>query len=69
MDSDGKFDKQSALDQARKLTRGNVSKMQLAENLTNACSDIEVSSDHCEAAADYGDCFREQMKSLSLAKS
>lgn len=69
MDSDGKFDKEAALEEARKLTRGDVSKMQLAENLTNACSDIEVSSDHCEAAADYGECFREQIKSLNLAKS
>ncbi|KAM7347535.1 general odorant-binding protein 28a-like [Cochliomyia hominivorax] len=68
MDSDGKFDKSVALKEAHKLTKGDANKMKLAEDLTNACGDIEVSSDHCKAAADYGECFREQIKILTLAQ-
>ncbi|XP_037805382.1 general odorant-binding protein 28a-like [Lucilia sericata] len=66
MDSDGKFDKTAALEEARKLTNGDVTRMQLVQSLLNACSEIEVSSDDCEAAAEYGHCFREQVKVLGL---
>lgn len=66
MDSDGKFVKTAALEEVRKISNGDAGKMKIAQNLTNACSDIDVSSDHCEAAADYGHCFREQIKVLRL---
>ncbi|TMW51425.1 hypothetical protein DOY81_003492 [Sarcophaga bullata] len=69
MDSNGKFDRTAAMDEAIKLTHGDPAKMQLAQVLMNACSDIEVPADHCEAAAVYGQCFREQITILGLNKN
>ena len=68
MDSNGKFDRMAAMDEAVKLTHGDPAKMQLAQVLMDACSDIEVPTDHCEAAAVYGQCFREQITNLGLNK-
>ncbi|XP_005190164.1 general odorant-binding protein 28a-like [Musca domestica] len=60
MNDSGKFVADVALKHVEKVTDGAVDKMQVASEIINACADIEVSSDHCQAAEDYGKCFKQQ---------
>ncbi|XP_061397303.1 general odorant-binding protein 28a-like [Musca vetustissima] len=60
MDASGKFATEVALKHAEKVTDGNADKMKVASEIINACANIEVSSDHCQAAEDYGKCFKQQ---------
>ncbi|XP_059224336.1 general odorant-binding protein 28a-like [Stomoxys calcitrans] len=66
MDSDGKFVPTVAMLEAQRLTNGNMEKMKIAEDLIHACSNIKVSENDCQAAADYDWCFREQSKLMGL---
>ncbi|XP_061402800.1 general odorant-binding protein 28a-like, partial [Musca vetustissima] len=60
MDVSGKFATEAALKHAEKVTDGNADKMKVASEIINACANIEVSSDHCQAAEEYGKCFKQQ---------
>ncbi|XP_058974432.1 general odorant-binding protein 28a-like [Musca domestica] len=60
MDDSGKFVADVALKHAEKVTEGAADKMQVASEIINACAGIEVSSDHCQAAEDYGKCFKHE---------
>ncbi|XP_005188786.1 general odorant-binding protein 28a-like [Musca domestica] len=60
MDASGKFVTDVALKHAEKVTDGAADKMKVASEIINACAGIEVSSDHCQAAEDYGKCFKQQ---------
>lgn len=60
MDSNGKFVKLVAKTHAEMYTDGAIDEMKLAQDIINACADIDVPSDHCEAAETYGKCFKEQ---------
>ncbi|XP_061397298.1 general odorant-binding protein 28a-like [Musca vetustissima] len=60
MDASGKFATEVALKHAEKVTDGNADKMKVASEIINACANIEVSSDPCQAAEDYGKCFKQQ---------
>ncbi|XP_061388772.1 general odorant-binding protein 28a-like [Musca vetustissima] len=59
MDASGKFAAEVALKHAEKVTDGNADKMKVASEIINACANIEVSSDHCQAAEEYGKCFKQ----------
>ncbi|XP_061402802.1 general odorant-binding protein 28a-like [Musca vetustissima] len=60
MDGSGKFVTEVALKHAEKVTDGNADKMKVATEIINACANFEVSSDHCQAAEEYGKCFKQQ---------
>ncbi|XP_061402796.1 general odorant-binding protein 28a-like [Musca vetustissima] len=60
MDASGKFVAEAALKHAEKVTDGNADKMKVASEIINACANIDVSSDPCQAAEDYGKCFKQQ---------
>lgn len=60
MDNNGKFVKDVAIAHAETYTDGAEDKMKIANEIINACSGIDVDTDHCEAAEQYGKCFHEQ---------
>ncbi|XP_073828459.1 general odorant-binding protein 28a-like [Musca autumnalis] len=60
MDANGKFVADVAEKHAAKITDGSADKMKMAREIISACANIEVSSDHCEAAEAYGKCFKDQ---------
>ncbi|KAM7347923.1 general odorant-binding protein 28a-like isoform 2-T3 [Cochliomyia hominivorax] len=60
MDNNGKFVKDVATSHAEKYTDGDADKMKIAHEIIDACSGIEVSDDHCEAAEQYGKCFKDE---------
>ncbi|XP_075157290.1 general odorant-binding protein 28a-like [Haematobia irritans] len=60
MDSNGKFVPEVAEKHASEMTDGTSDRMKIAREIINACAKIDVSSDHCEAAEQYGKCFKEQ---------
>ncbi|XP_005190166.1 general odorant-binding protein 28a-like [Musca domestica] len=60
MDASGKFVTSVALKHAEKATNGSADKMKLALEIINACASTQVSSDLCQAAEDYGKCFKQQ---------
>ncbi|XP_061397297.1 general odorant-binding protein 28a-like [Musca vetustissima] len=66
MDTSGKFATEIALKHAEKVTDGNADKMKVASEIINACANIQVSSDHCQAAEDYGKCFKQQANARGI---
>ncbi|XP_061388794.1 general odorant-binding protein 28a-like [Musca vetustissima] len=60
MDENGKFVADVAEKHAAKITDGSAERMKMAREIIDACANIEVSSDHCEAAETYGKCFKDQ---------
>ncbi|XP_059223617.1 general odorant-binding protein 28a [Stomoxys calcitrans] len=60
MNSNGKFVPEVAEKHAAKMTDGSADRLKMAREIINACANIEVSSDHCEAAEQYGKCFKDQ---------
>ncbi|XP_065365184.1 general odorant-binding protein 28a-like [Calliphora vicina] len=60
MDNNGKFVKDVAVTHAHKYTDGSDERMKIAHEIIDACSSIAVADDHCEAAEQYGKCFKEQ---------
>ncbi|XP_075157923.1 general odorant-binding protein 28a-like [Haematobia irritans] len=66
MDSRGKFVPSVAMLEAQRLTNGDIEKMKIADDLIRACTDIRVSENDCEAAAEYDWCFREQSKLMGI---
>lgn len=68
MDANGKFVPSVALKHAEMYADGDAEKIKVAKEILDACSGISVSSDHCEAATEYGKCFMEQAKSHGLGE-
>ncbi|XP_073828654.1 general odorant-binding protein 28a-like [Musca autumnalis] len=66
MDPSGRFVPEVALKHANKMADGSADKIKLASEIINACANIEVSSEHCQAAEDYGKCFMEQAKAHGI---
>ncbi|XP_073828458.1 general odorant-binding protein 28a-like isoform X2 [Musca autumnalis] len=66
MDASGKFVSEVALQHAEKVTSGAEDKMKLASEIINACANIEVSSNHCQAAEDYGKCFKQEANARGI---
>ncbi|XP_005188784.1 general odorant-binding protein 28a [Musca domestica] len=60
MDENGKFVADVAEKHAAKITNGSADAMKISREIIDACANIEVSSDHCEAAEAYGKCFKDQ---------
>ncbi|KAM7349265.1 general odorant-binding protein 28a-like [Cochliomyia hominivorax] len=60
MDDKGKFVKDVALTHAHKYTDGSEERMKIAEEIIDTCNGLEVSDDKCEAAEQYGKCFKDQ---------
>ncbi|XP_049311677.1 general odorant-binding protein 28a-like [Bactrocera dorsalis] len=60
MDSNGKFVKSVADQHAQDVTDGDADKLKTAREIIDACADIAVPDDHCEAAEVYGKCFVKQ---------
>ncbi|XP_058974433.1 general odorant-binding protein 28a-like [Musca domestica] len=69
MNDSGKFVSDVALKHAEKVTNGAADKMKVATEIINACAGIEVSSDHCQAAEDYGKCFKQQANAHGIDES
>nr|BAD83398.1 CRLBP homologous protein [Phormia regina] len=61
MDDNGKFVKDIALTHAQKYTDGSEERMKTATEIIDTCSNLEVADDNCEAAEQYGKCFKEQV--------
>ena len=60
MDSNGKFVKSVAMEHSKMYTNDDADKMKIATEVIDACKDIDVSADHCEAAAVYCKCLHDQ---------
>nr|QKN21094.1 odorant-binding protein [Bactrocera correcta] len=68
MDSNGKFVKSVADQHAQDFTDGDADKLKTAREIIDACADIAVPDDHCEATEVYGKCFMEQAKAHGIQK-
>ncbi|XP_037935942.1 general odorant-binding protein 28a [Teleopsis dalmanni] len=68
MNADGKFDKAVGMEHAVKWTNGDAEKMVVATEIADFCEGLAVSSDHCDAAEEYGKCFKEQAKAHGIEK-
>ena len=66
MDDNGKFMKDSALTYAKKKTGGNDAVFKIAEEIIEICANIKVDDNHCEAAIQYGKCFKEQLEARKI---
>lgn len=60
MDSNGKIVKDKVVTDAEKYTDGDDDKMKIAHEIIDACVGITVPDDHCEAAEEYGKCFKKE---------
>nr|AKI29004.1 odorant binding protein 28a [Bactrocera dorsalis] len=68
MDSNGKFVKSVADQHAQDFTDGDADKLKTAREIIDACADIAVPDDHCEATEVYGKCFMDQAKAHGIQK-
>lgn len=68
MDSNGKFVKSVAMEHTKTYTDGDADKLKIANEIIDACADIAVPDDHCEATELYGKCFMEQTKAHGIDK-
>lgn len=66
MDANGKFVKDVAVKHAEMYTEGDADKMKTAHEIIDACAGLTVPGDACEAAEQYGKCFKEQATAHGL---
>lgn len=60
MDDNGKLDKNAILEHLEKFDDVSEEKIRIAIEIVDKCSEMEVSDDDCEAAEQYGNCFKEE---------
>uniref|UniRef100_T1H1C2 Uncharacterized protein n=1 Tax=Megaselia scalaris TaxID=36166 RepID=T1H1C2_MEGSC len=66
MDDNGKLNKEGSLHIAKEITKNNEKIMELAGQILDACADLGVSADKCEAAEEYSECMIKKAKDLGL---
>ncbi|XP_053951178.1 general odorant-binding protein 19d-like [Anastrepha obliqua] len=57
LNDEGKMDKEKALDILEKIHGDDEEQQNLGKEVVEACGDIEVDEDHCEAAEEYRMCI------------
>ncbi|XP_067634939.1 general odorant-binding protein 28a-like [Eurosta solidaginis] len=68
MDDSGKFLRSAAVKHAEDYFNNDADKLKVANEILDACVNIAVPADHCEAAEAYGKCFVEQVKAHGIEK-
>nr|XP_014090131.2 uncharacterized protein LOC106617458 [Bactrocera oleae] len=62
MNGDGKIDRDKAMEVLTIITSGNEEQHALGVEVLEACADIDVNDDHCEAAEEYRTCMHAKAK-------
>ncbi|TMW54354.1 hypothetical protein DOY81_000533 [Sarcophaga bullata] len=66
MDNNGKFVKEAATTYVKTIGGGNIIVMKIAEKIIDICANIEVDKNPCEAAIQYGKCFKKELKARNF---
>nr|AYN70632.1 odorant-binding protein 19d1 [Bactrocera minax] len=62
MNGDGKIDRDKAMEILTIIASGNGEQQALGVEVLEACADIDVNEDHCEAAEEYRTCMHAKAK-------
>ncbi|TMW51705.1 hypothetical protein DOY81_003197 [Sarcophaga bullata] len=68
MSDDGKMIKDAAIELAKSLIKDDEKK-DLVADVISACEGLEVNSDHCEAAEEYGHCIKTEFESKGITSA
>ncbi|XP_039960308.1 uncharacterized protein LOC120774650 [Bactrocera tryoni] len=66
MNGDGKFDREKAMEVLEVIANGNEEQHALGVEVLDACADIDVNEDHCEAAEEYRSCMHAKAKEIGF---
>ncbi|XP_037808817.1 general odorant-binding protein 19d-like [Lucilia sericata] len=66
MDDAGKVIKHAALDISESLISSEDERALVAD-IIDICDDIDLSDEHCEAAFEYGECWKKEVKSRGIS--
>ncbi|XP_065365598.1 general odorant-binding protein 28a-like [Calliphora vicina] len=68
MSDEGKLLKDAALEISKSLIK-NEEQKELVAGIIDICDELEVSDDHCEAAEEYGRCWRSETESKGITSA
>ena len=68
MDDNGKFGKDAALTYVKQNAGGNDAVVKIAKTIIEICANIKVDDNPCEAAIQYGQCFKKNLDLVTFLK-
>nr|QKN21091.1 odorant-binding protein [Bactrocera correcta] len=66
MNGDGKIDREKSIEILEIIANGNEEQQALGVEVLDACADIDVNEDHCEAAEEYRSCMHAKAKEIGF---